>query len=79
MEALILGGMALVGLFVVGTLLLIGGGLLWLITLPFRVVGWALGAVAFGLKLILLLPLLALLLALILLAAPLVLLILAIG
>jgi hypothetical protein len=79
METVLLGGMALVGLFVVGTLLLIGGGLLWLVTLPFRVVGWALGGVLFGLKLLFLLPLLALFLVVALLVAPFVLLALAIG
>ena len=79
METMVLGGLALVGLFVVGTLLLIGGGLLWLVTLPFRVVGWALGAVFFGVKLLFLLPLMALFLAVALLAAPFVLLILAVG
>ena len=77
MEALVLGGLALIGLFVVGTLLLIGGGLLWLITLPFRLVGWVLGAVFFGLKVLFLLPLLVLFVAALVLAAPFVLLVLA--
>ena len=79
METLVLGGLALVGLFVVGTLLLIGGGILWLITLPFRLVGWALGAVAFGVKMLLLLPLIALFLTVVLLAAPFALLLFVVG
>jgi hypothetical protein len=79
MEAMILFGLALVGLFVMGVLLLVGGGLLWLVTLPFRIVGWALGAVVFGVKLLLLLPLLVLFLAAALLAAPFLLLLVAVS
>jgi hypothetical protein len=78
MEMLILGGLALTGLFVIGLLLLAGGVVLWAITLPFRIIGWLFGAVALGVKMVLFLPFLVLGLFALVLAAPFILLALAI-
>jgi hypothetical protein len=78
MEGFILGGLALLGLFVVGVVILTGGLVLWLVTLPFRLLGLALGAVACGVKCLLFLPFLCLGLCALLLAAPFILLALAV-
>lgn len=71
MEWILLGTLMLAGLLVLG---LVVGGILslvfWLISLPFRILGWLVGAAVCGIKFVFLAPLLFLCCCALLMAAP---------
>ena len=70
MEWILIGVLGFVGLVVLGVLGALLGVALWFVALPFRIVGWTLGAVVGGIKLLLFLPLLCLGLCALLLVSP---------
>ena len=70
MEWILLGTLMLAGLLVLALVVGTLGLVFWLIALPFRMLGWLLGAAVFGVKCLFLAPLICLGLCALLVAAP---------
>jgi len=70
MEWVLIGILGFVGIIVLCVLGALLGAALWLIALPFRIVGWTLAAVLGGIKPLLFLPLLCLGICALLLVSP---------
>lgn len=70
MEWVLLGVLGFVGLIVIGVIGMVLAAALWIVALPFRIIGWTLGVVVGGVKLLLFIPLLCLGVCALLLVSP---------